>query len=182
MVTLACSLEEFYVGSTKSFQYCIDEVQHDGLTVAKKQKSKTVQVDPGFSDKTVLTFRGMGNQAPKQNASNLVIKFTQSHNKHFRRSGDDLVLTWSITFEDVLNFKPVQVKTLDGRHLTACFDELISPQTVRVIEGEGMPRASPNQEKDETPVKLLPVSQMPKGDLYLRFDIHFPKSLSNASR
>ena len=119
----------------------IDEVQHDGLTVAKKQKSKTVQVDPGFSEKTVLTFRGMGNQVPKQNPSNLVIKFTQSQNKHFRRSGDDLILTWSITFEDVLNFKPVQVKTLDGRHLTACFDELISPQTVRVIEGEGMPCA-----------------------------------------
>lgn len=81
-----------------------------------------------------------------------------------------------------MNFKPVQIRTLDGRHLTACFDELISPQTVRVISGEGMPRAQPTQGKDETSVKLLQVAQMPKGDLYLRFDIHFPKNLSNASR
>lgn len=61
VVSLECSLEEFYVGSTKAFSYAIDEVQHDGNTIVKKQKSKTVQVDPGFSDKTVLTFRGMGN-------------------------------------------------------------------------------------------------------------------------
>jgi len=61
-----------------------------------------VQVEPGFSDKTVLTFKGMGNQAPKQASSNLVVKFEQQENKEFRRNGDDLILTHTVSFEDVL--------------------------------------------------------------------------------
>ena len=72
-----------------------------------------------------------------------MIEFKQLPNKHFRRNGDDLILTVPISFADALNFKPVQVRTLDGRNLTQCFDELVSPKTVRVISGEGMPRSKP---------------------------------------
>lgn len=143
VVTLDCSLEEFYVGSTKAFSYVVDEVQHDGNTVCKINKQSSVQVDPGMGEHTTLTFKGKGNQCPKQANSNLVIKFKQIENKHFRRSGDDLILTVPISFADALNFKPVQVRTLDGRSLTQCFDELVSPQTVRAIAGEGMPKSNP---------------------------------------
>lgn len=143
---------------------------------------KMVQVDPGFSEKTVLTFKGMGNQAPKQQSTNLVVTFNQVASNEFRRSGDDLILTHAVTFEDTLRLKPVQVKTLDGRNLTLGFDELISPQTVRIVKGEGMPQAAPEDDKDNKPVKLMELSQVPKGDLYIRFDISFPKQLSNAQR
>lgn len=95
---------------------------------------------------------------------------------------DNLILTVHVSFEDVLNSNPVQIRTLDGRSITTCFDELVSPQTVRTIVGEGMPRSNPEENQNSTPVKLLPFDKLPKGDLYLRFDIHFPKNLSNASR
>ena len=45
-----------------------------------------------------------------------------------------------------------------------------------------MPQAKPEQVEGATPLKLLKVNQLPKGDLYLKFNIKFPKSLSNASR
>jgi DnaJ-class molecular chaperone len=118
VVTLHCTLEEFYVGSVKNFDYIVDEVQHDGNTVVKVNKHSSVQVDPGFSEQTVLTFKGKGNQFPKLANSNLVIKFAQMENKHFKRNGDDLILTVSVSFVDCLNFKPVTVRTLDGRSLT----------------------------------------------------------------
>lgn len=143
VVTLNCTLEEFYVGCCKAFSYSVDEVQHDGNTVVKCTKESTVQVDPGFGEHTTLTFKGKGNQCPKQANSNLVIKFKQVENKHFKRSGDDLILTVPVSFADCLNFKPVTVRTLDGRCLTQCFDELVSPQTVRCISGEGMPQSQP---------------------------------------
>ena len=50
VVTLHCTLEEFYVGSIKKFEYMVDEVQHDGNTVLKVKKNSSVQVDPGFSE------------------------------------------------------------------------------------------------------------------------------------
>lgn len=182
VVTLHCTLEEFYVGSIKKFEYMVDEVQHDGNTVLKVKKNSSVQVDPGFSEQTVLTFKGKGNQFPKLANSNLVIKFAQVENKHFRRNGDDLILTLSVSFVDCLNFKPVTVRTLDGRSLTQCFDELVSPQTVRVIKGEGMPLSKPVSDPETQPFALLSLRDKPKGDLYLRFDIHFPKQLTNANR
>jgi DnaJ-class molecular chaperone len=86
-----------------------------------------IQVDPGFSESTVLTFKGLGNQAPKCENSNLVVKFSQKENKQFKRSGDNLILTQTVSLEDVLKAKPVQIKTLDGRSLTLGFDELVSP-------------------------------------------------------
>ena len=181
-VQIECTLAEFYCGCQRQICYTIDEVQHDGKSVAKKEMKKMVQVDPGFSEKTVLTFKGMGNQVPKQQSSNLVVTFAQVANEEFRRSGDDLILTHAVSFEDTLRLKPVHVKTLDGRNLTLGFDELISPQTVRIVKGEGMPQAAPEDDKDAKPTKLMDLSQMPKGDLYIRFAISFPKQLSNAQR
>ena len=80
-------------------------------------------------------------------------------------------------FEDVLNNQPIRIKTLDGRYLTHCFDELISPQTVRLINGEGMPRA---QSHSETRLRL--VKDLPKGNLYVRFNILFPQKINNEAR
>lgn len=91
--------------------------------------------------------------------ANLVIKFEEKEHSHFRRTGDNLIYTEKITLADSLNSRPVKVKSLDGRTLTQCFDELISPQTCRCVEGEGMPVSGTKE----------------RGDLYIRFDIEFPK-------
>lgn len=41
---------------------------------------------------------------------------------------------------DALDSKSVSVKQLNGQILQLHFDEVISPQTERLIEGKGMPR------------------------------------------
>ena len=46
-------------------------------------------------------------------------------------------------------------------------DEIISPQTVKVVKGEGMPLY-----KNDTDVRDLSVK---KGDLFIKFDIEFPE-------
>ena len=57
-ITVECTLEEFYNGSIKHVHYEIDEVQHDARTVKRVQKTQQVQLNPGFSEKTVLRFEG----------------------------------------------------------------------------------------------------------------------------
>ena len=44
-----CSLLEFYMGCTKHLSYEIDEVQHDGKTLAKKSCTRMIEIKPGFS-------------------------------------------------------------------------------------------------------------------------------------
>ena len=63
---------------------------------------------------------------------------------------------------------PVSVITLDNRKLTITMDEIISPQTVKLVKGEGMPIF----DKDKPLDNLLFKER--KGDMYIKFDIKFP--------
>ena len=66
-----------------------------------------------------------------------------------------------------LNSEPVRLTTLDGRKLAISVDEIISPSTVKIVHGEGMPIF-----KDEMDVRDLNIK---KGDLYIKFHIIFPE-------
>jgi DnaJ-class molecular chaperone len=56
-------------------------------------------------------------------------------------------------------------------------DEVITPQTCRLIRGEGMPI---NIDSSDNLMKhLYTVDEMEKGDLYVKFDIRFPTKISN---
>lgn len=61
------------------------------------------------------------------------------------------------------------ITTLDNRKLTIAMDEIISPQTVKVVKSEGMPIHNKND-----PLQNLLFKEK-KGDLYIKFEISFPK-------
>ena len=82
-----------------------------------------MEVKPGFCEKTVLSFKGEGNQQAGHLPANLVVKFKQLDHPEYRRIGDDLVLTKKITLIDAIEMKPITFKTLDGRCLTVASDE-----------------------------------------------------------
>lgn len=87
----------------KKISYQFNKVQHDSRSVASQSANKMVQVDPGFSAETVLTFKGEGNQLPKQESANLVIKFKEIEHASYKRAGKNLIYTHKISFEDALN-------------------------------------------------------------------------------
>ncbi len=63
-----------------------------------------------------------------------------------------------MTLEEALLSRPICLKTLDARSINVNLDEMITPQTVHKIPGEGMPKKSGGG----------------KGDLYIKFNITFP--------
>lgn len=74
-VTLECTLEELYNGSIKQVEYerCI--VKHDAKTLKTERQVQQVEVKPGFSEATVLNFKGSGNQQAGQSTADLIVKF-----------------------------------------------------------------------------------------------------------
>jgi DnaJ-class molecular chaperone len=138
-VTLECTLYELYNGCLKKVTYHRQVLLHDGKTTKERTEDVNVEVKPGYSEQTLLTFAGKGNEAEGHRASNLVVNIIQSANEGFRRKGNDLIYTHKITLEEALLSQPVKVKALDGRTIITTVDEIITPQTVKVIEGEGMP-------------------------------------------
>ena len=66
-----------------------------------------------------------------------------------------------------MSSEPVRLTTLDNRKIAVSIDEIISPSTVKIVQGEGMPIY-----QKEVAVRDLSVK---KGDLYIRFHIVFPE-------
>ena len=127
--------------------------------------------------KTVLTFAGLGNEQFQNTRSSLVIKLSldDSVKTNFVRSGNNLIYTHSMSLKDALTCSPISFKTLDNRCINLNIDQAITPQTVHQMKGEGMPLP-----KETTAVKSL--SPIPKGDLYVKFDIQFPLNMTASQR
>ena len=71
-----------------------------------------------------------------------------------------------------LNSEPVCLYTLDGRKLAISIDEIISPSTVKIIPGEGMPF----YDKDKSKYRG---DKVKKGDLFIKFNIIFPEYIES---
>lgn len=96
---------------------------------------------------------------------------------NFTRRGNDLVYTHKITLEAALTSVPIKFVTLDNIHLNINMDQVITPQTVHCIPGEGMPLCTGTDPKDILN-HLKPTQVLPRGDLYIKFDIQFPTNIS----
>lgn len=92
----------------------------------------------------------------------------KKHPKFKRVNKDDLVYNQKISLVQALNSEPVSLTTLDNRRLTIAMDEIISPQTVKLVKGEGMPIYN-----KEDPLNHLLFKEK-RGDLYIKFEILFP--------
>ena len=173
-LTVDCTLEELYNGCTKQVAYERLVVKFDAKTLNKQRCVQQITIQPGFSETSVVTFKGMGNEQAGQAPANLKIGIKQLDHCDYRRVGDDLILTKKITLTQAIEAKPVSFTTLDGRKMTVTADEQISPQTCKLIQNEGMPTTQNAEFKEDLTNLILAKSQLPKGSLYLRFDIQFP--------
>lgn len=184
-VQIPCSLLEFYNGSMKTVKYVRQELSLDGHSVKTVAVSKTVAVRAGYSQNNTLTFKGEGHLMKKYH-SDLVVNFVESNDalkltqpkqhkllQHYHRKGNDLIFTAKISLQNAINTEPVKVETLDGRLLSVPVDKIVGPKSVIRLEGEGMPVYESRKQEE---------SQVARGDLFIKFDIAFPKKLTESQR
>ena len=72
--------------------------------------------------------------------------------------------------------KPVSFKTIEGETIDASFDEVVSPQTMKIVPGKGMPI-----EQHADPLAPLKKNYK-KGNLVVKFDIQFPTGLTQEKK
>lgn len=167
-VDLECTLEELYNGCVKTIKYKKKAISYDLRTTKDKEVSIDVEIFKGYDKNTIIPFKEMGNEAPGIKNSDLIVHIKEKKHKCFKRvNKNDLIYIHKIDLAQALNSEPVKLTTLDNRHLTISVDEIISPSTVKVVYGEGMPIY-----QKEISVRNL---NYKKGDLYIKFDIKFPE-------
>ena len=174
-IDLECTLEELYNGCVKTIKYKKKAISYDLRTTEDKEVCIDVEIFKGYDKNTIIPLKEMGNEAPGVKNSDLIIHIREKKHKCFKRvNKNDLIYTHKIDLAQALNSEPVKLTTLDNRILSISVDEIISPSTVKIIYGEGMPIYQKDLNVRDLNVK--------KGDLYIKFDIKFPEYIDPAKK
>jgi DnaJ-class molecular chaperone len=79
-------------------------------------------------------------------------------------------LEHKISLIDALNAGPIHFKTIEDEQIEISIDEVITPDTVKIIPGKGMPVLNNDP--------LGPIKRdYARGNLIVKFDIQFPNNL-----
>eukprot|EP00366_Plasmodium_knowlesi_P003018 XP_002260515.1 DNAJ like protein, putative [Plasmodium knowlesi strain H] len=162
-VSLLLSLEELYNGCKKKLK--ITRKRFNGIQSYDDDKLVTIDVQAGWNDGTTITFYGEGDQSsPLLEPGDLIFKVETKEHDRFEREGNNLVYKCHVPLDKALTGFQFTVKSLDNREINIRVDDIVTPNSRRMIPKEGMPYS-------KNPSK--------RGDLIIEFEVIFPKSLTS---
>ncbi|EYC40517.1 hypothetical protein Y032_0608g593 [Ancylostoma ceylanicum] len=126
------------------------------------KKILEVHVEPGMRHNDKVTFPREGDQSdPEIEPGDVVIVIQVKPHDVFEREGDDLIAKKTISLNEALCGYEIPLKHLDGRTLILKNKpgDIITPDCIRGIVGEGMPQRRHHDIR---------------GNLYVKFDVAFP--------
>lgn len=131
-----------------------------GKKTLEERKILEVHIDKGMVNGQKITFSGEGDQGPDIVPGDVVFVVDEQPHPTFTRKGDDLHLTVKIDLLTALAGGKFTIEHLDGEILIVEIipGEVISPGTVKVIEGKGMPQYRHHN----------------YGNMYVQFEVVFP--------
>lgn len=132
-----------------------------GKHVVSDRKVLELVVEPGMRDNQRITFAGESDQAPDMEPGDVIFVIRTKAHDRFKRSGDDLVMTKSITLVEALTGFEFSFEHLDKRHIVvkSAPEQVVKPGDVMSIPEMGMP------------IYGKPYSW---GRMLVKFDIIFP--------
>ncbi|KAI9698180.1 MAG: Type I HSP40 co-chaperone [Candelina mexicana] len=138
--------------------------QCNGKKTVIERKVLHVHVDKGVKNGHKIDFRGEGDQMPGVMSGDVQFEIEQKPHPRFQRKDDDLFYHAEIDLVTALVGGTIYVEHLDDRWLTVNIPtgEVISPGEIKVIRGQGMPSLRHHD----------------FGNLYIQFDVKFPKTLN----
>lgn len=164
---LPISLEEVLNGTEKKMKINRKALRDDGRS-SREEKVLTISVKPGWKAGTKITFPREGDQSLNAIAADIVFVVKDKPHELFERDGANIKYTHQISLKEALSCDTtVRIPTLTGETVKLAVNEIIKPETVKVIPSRGLPHT-------KEPSKL--------GNLIVSFKILFPDYLSPLSR
>ena len=131
------------------------------------QKVVTIDVKPGWKAGTKVTFPEEGDERAGIVPADICFVLEEAPHAVFKREGDDLVHVAPITLKEALCGTVVPIMHVDGdRQLKVNVRDVVYPGYEKVVANEGMPNSKTGQ----------------RGNLIIRFNIQFPRLLSDAQK
>jgi len=137
-----------------------------GVRTVKEQKVVEVYVEKGMSHAQKITFPGEADEGPDSTPGDVVVVIQQREHPFLKREGRNLFMRKTISLVEALTGFEFTVEQLDGRKLLVSTKSpdsvtVVKPGDFKVIREEGMPI----------------FKRSSKGDLYVEFDVEFPKTI-----
>ncbi|KAL7419346.1 Molecular chaperone (DnaJ superfamily) [Cryptotrichosporon argae] len=169
---LALTLEELYKGGTKRLK--ITRHLRSGRS---EEKILEVAYKAGWKKGTKIRFAGAGNEDEHGQSQTITFVVEEKPHNRFERIDDDLVTKINITLSQALlgpdggGSITKEVEQLDGRRITVSLPpgQIVQPGQETRVAGEGMPVSKAGSAKK-------------RGDMLVRWNVVFPKSITPAQR
>lgn len=134
-----------------------------GRRVFKGPTKLDVEIRAGMADGTAVSFPGKSDEQPDIEAGDLYVVVRQEPHAKFRRNGADLYTEVHLTLAEALLGFSKKLKHLDDHDVTLSHTNVIQPDYVQTVTGEGMPYSN-NPHRH--------------GNLYVTYKVTLPSSLS----
>jgi DnaJ family protein A protein 2 len=133
----------------------------NGKKITSENVMMEVDIEKGMHGDQALVYGGQGDQRPGAPRGDLIFQIHEKPHPYFTRKGDNLVYKHTLSLREALCGYSFDIAHLDNRILRVQSDpgEIIQPGSVKKVPKMGMP-------KHESSLY---------GDLYIEFDIVFPK-------
>jgi DnaJ family protein A protein 2 len=131
------------------------------VKMKKERKILKVGIEKGMKNGQKIKFQDEGDQKPGGLPGDVIFTVQMKEHKVFTRKGPHLFMNKSITLSEALCGTKFVVEHLDGRNLviSTAPGEVLTPESVKMVEGEGMPQHG---------------NPFLKGNLVVKFNIVFP--------
>lgn len=158
--TLHVTLEEIFTGTTKKMRITKKVTDSTSGRTTQVSVDKEIEVRAGWKDGTKVTFENEGDEVPGVIPADIVFTLQTKPHSRFQRDGDDLLHTCQVSLEDAISGRGINtsVQQLDGRPIPIVVNGPVTPATVKLIPGEGMPN----------------LKKRTRGDMRVKFSIIFP--------
>jgi len=132
------------------------------VKMKKERKILEVAINKGMKSGQKIKFSGDADQKPGCLPGDVIFILKAKEHAVFTRKGPHLFMNKKISLCDALTGTTFVVKHLDGRQIAISTNagEILTSESVKKVEGEGMP-------KEDNPFL--------KGDLIVKFQIDWPK-------
>ncbi|RKF78941.1 Mitochondrial protein import protein MAS5 [Golovinomyces cichoracearum] len=132
----------------------------NGKKTVVERKVLHVHVDKGVRSGHRIEFKGEGDQMPGAQPGDVIFEIEQKPHPRFVRKEDDLVYHTEIDLVTALAGGSIYIEHLDDHwlHVEIIPGEVISPGSVKMIRGQGMPSHRHHN----------------FGNLFVQFDVKFP--------
>lgn len=131
------------------------------------EKSIEIKIEAGELPGKKFVMEGEGDESFDATPGDLIFIVREEPHDYLTRKGCNLYYVCEISLLDALVSCTLHIPTISGRVLSIPCPEVISPESEKIIQGEGMTQREP---------KIL------KGDLIISFRIVFPRAISRSTQ